>query len=121
MDPETGLITSSGSDVPYEISLSGTRTNIEEILDEAKNNNTKRESIHVLAPQGSCEGVLYTAYRIRKGCGYEYFMYTQGDILPDGIELNRWYRRKFVVEHGENMRQGQEDYLYVTYETHEKA
>lgn len=89
-----------GIEYPSNIIFEGAgKTNIDEITAKAVENGTKRESIHVFAPENCYQSVFPTAYTKWYACGYEYFRYTAGNVLPEGTELNTWYRRKVTVNY----------------------
>ena len=69
-----------------------------EIFEFTEVNQTKRHSIPVIA-KNSIYRVHYAFANIANeyAGGYEYFMYESGNILPENIELNKWYRREFVI------------------------
>lgn len=89
-------------------------TRIEDIIYETANNGIKRESIHVFAPENCYKTVFPTVFTTKQSCGYEYFRYTEGSNLPEGIELYTWYRRKASVIYMENI--GRNETLIISYE-----
>lgn len=70
---------------------------ITDIIEEVQKFGTKRESIHVFAPENCYETVFPTVFSTKQACGYEYFRYEKCDNLPEEIELNKWYKRKVTT------------------------
>jgi len=92
-----------GTPLAWDINTEGNKTNIDNIIADAKQNGTVRESIHVFAPENTYCTVFPTAFSQDYTCGYEYFRYTAGQNLPEGIEVNKWYRRKATATHIEQV------------------
>jgi len=68
---------------------------IEELIAYAVENKIKRESIPVVSENSLYETQYTGSLEVENAAGYEYFRYTEGSNLPEGIELNKWYRRAF--------------------------
>lgn len=87
-------------------------TNIDNLIAKAIENKEKRESICVISPESAYSGGI-PSYGLRHGHGYEYFIYTQSNNLPDGIELNVWYKRRIDITM-DVRRTHEKDYITIT-------
>lgn len=109
------LQSSPNGKIPYSIVYNGTYTNIDTLIAQTQSFGTERESIHVLSPDNTRVGRILTGYRVRKGVGYEYFMYSGKGAVPEGFENGKWYRRRFSAEYTESVRSTHSSIFYVSY------
>lgn len=73
---------------------------IDEIIEAAIEDSTKRESIFVFSPDNNKKSIMATAYSRILGSGYEYYCYQETNgKTPNGEVVGKWYKRRVDIDY----------------------
>ncbi len=82
-----------------KISDGNTVQTMDDIINHAKENRIKRESIFVFSPTNNKRSGYYGAYTRTVVTGYEYYCYTEcAGQTPQNEQIGVWYKRRVDVD-----------------------